>query len=124
MSGRHLLIVDDDDAFCRVLGKAMSRRGFAIEVAHSVDQAWQLARTRPPEYAIVDLNMPGGFGLELIPRLRSLSDVTRIVVLSGFASVATAKEAIRLGASRYLSKPADADEITTALLSKDARCDA
>ena len=119
LSGKHLLIVDDDESFCRVLERAMSRRGFAIEVAHSVDQAWKLAQMRPPDYAIVDLNMPGLSGMELVTRLTSLKARTRILVLTGFASISTAGEAIRSGATRYLAKPVDADEITAALLQED-----
>lgn len=109
-----LLLVDDDADFCRVLGKALLRRGFDVRVAHSAADGLALAEADPPECALVDLSMPGESGLALIPRLRQIDGETRIVVLTGYASVATAVEAIKLGAIHYLSKPTDADEIVSA----------
>jgi len=110
-----LLLVDDDPTFCRVLAKALEKRGFAVAVAHDVDQALQAALQTPPEYAVVDLKMPGPSGLLLVEKLKELDEQTRIVVLTGYASIATAVEAIKLGATHYLAKPADADEIVAAL---------
>ncbi len=109
-----LLLVDDDEVFCEVLSLALQRRGFHVQIAHDVAQAQQLAQCNPPEYAIVDLNMPGASGLTLIAYLKELDENTRIVVLTGYASIATAVEAIKLGAIHYLAKPADADEIVAA----------
>jgi two-component system response regulator RegA len=106
-----LLIVDDDVTLCTVLQKAMQKRGFDTRVAHDVESAITLAKDDPPEYAIIDLSMPGESGLTLISRLKEIDEHTRIVVLTGYASVATAVEAIKLGAIHYLAKPADADEI-------------
>ena len=91
-----LLLVDDDPTFCRVLGLALNRRGFAVATAHSGAAALQQARIEPPEYAIVDLNLAGDSGLGLIPSLLALDPDTRIVVLTGYASIATAVEAIKL----------------------------
>lgn len=109
-----ILIVDDDPTFCRVLTRAFERRGFSVSVANDVVSALQLANDTLPEYVVVDLNMPGESGLVLIPQLKALDEQTRIVVLTGYSSVATAIEAIKLGATHYLAKPADADEILAA----------
>lgn len=109
-----LLLVDDDTTFCSVLARALERRGFAVTMAHSVEQAVPLAQASPPEYAVVDLKMEGASGLVLIKELHELDPATRIVVLTGYSSVATAVEAIKLGATQYLSKPANADEIVAA----------
>jgi two-component system response regulator RegA len=109
-----LLLVDDDLTFCEVLSRALGKRGFQVTVAHSVEQALPLAKEFPPEYAVVDLKMSGASGLVLIRELHELDPATRIVVLTGYASIATAVEAIKLGATQYLSKPANADEIVAA----------
>src|SRR5512143_1943349 len=109
-----LLLVDDDVTFCQVLGRALGKRGFHVTVAHSVEEALSLAAANPPEYAVVDLKMSGATGLILVRSLHELDAGTRIVVLTGYASIATAVEAIKLGATQYLSKPANADEIVAA----------
>ena len=109
-----LLLVDDDEAFRTVLARAMTRRGFDVTVAADVTQALSLAIRQSPEFAVVDLKMPGPSGLELIQRLVSLDPATRIVMLTGYASIATAIEAIKLGAIHYLAKPVDADQIIAA----------
>ena len=109
-----LLLVDDDDTFCQVLSAALERRGFAVRVAHNVAEGLAAAEGDSPEFAVIDLKMPGPSGLELVKKLKALDTHTRIVVLTGFASVATAVEAIKLGATHYLAKPADADEIVAA----------
>lgn len=109
-----MLIVDDDQMFCHVLTRALERRGFAVTVAGNAASALRAAQENPPEYAVVDLNMPGESGLTLIPQLKALDEQTRIVVLTGYSSIATAVEAIKLGATHYLAKPANADEILAA----------
>jgi len=109
-----LLLVDDDTTFCRVLSIALGKRGFAVTVAHSVEQAIPLAEASSPEFAVVDLKMGGAPGLVLVKVLHELDPNTRVVVLTGYASIATAVEAIKLGATQYLSKPANADEIVAA----------
>lgn len=106
-----LLLVDDDATFCRVLAEALERRGFAVRVAHNVPAATALARQDAPDYAVVDLKMPGASGLDLVAKLKALDPNTRVVVLTGYASIATAVEAIKLGAVHYLAKPADADQV-------------
>ncbi|HKB61087.1 MAG TPA: response regulator transcription factor [Gallionellaceae bacterium] len=115
-----LLLVDDDATFCMVLGRALEKRGFAVTVAHSVEDALPVARAAPPEYAVVDMKLgdsqAGGnaSGLVLVRALHELDPATRIVVLTGYASIATAVEAIKLGATQYLAKPANADEVVAA----------
>ena len=110
-----LLLVDDDDTFREVLARALERRGYAVTRAASVDAALIRAQEQPPEYAVVDLRMPGDSGLVLIEKLIELDPNTRIVMLTGYASIATAIEAIKLGAIHYLAKPCDADEVVAAL---------
>jgi two-component system response regulator RegA len=108
---KQLLLVDDDDIFCEVLSRALTKRGYEVHRAGSVEEADVLLSEIVPDYAVVDLRMPGSSGLTLIPRLCELNERIRIVVLTGYASIATAVEAIKLGAIHYLTKPADADEI-------------
>jgi len=109
-----LLLADDDATFCKVLSAALEKRGFAVSVANSVEQAIPVAESNPPEFAVVDLKMGGASGLALVKILHRLDPNTRIVVLTGYASIATAVEAIKLGATQYLAKPANADEIVAA----------
>lgn len=109
-----LLLVDDDNTFCTVLARALEKRGFAVTVANNVEQALPLAKSNPPEYAVIDLKMDGASGLVLTKALHELDSATRIVMLTGYASIATAVEAIKLGATQYLAKPANADEIVAA----------
>ena len=109
-----LLLVDDNDTFRRTLANALARRGFCVDQTAGVAGALTLARRHPPRYAIVDLNLGADFGLTLIPPLRRLAQDMRIVVLTGYASIATAVESIRLGATHYLAKPAEVEEILAA----------
>lgn len=109
-----LLVVDDDETFAHVLRNAFVTRGFAVRVAHDVTLGLEWAQADPPEYAVIDLKMPGRSGLTLVEKLKGLDPATRIVMLTGYASVTTAVEAIKLGAVHYLAKPADADEILAA----------
>ncbi len=109
------LIVDDDPAFTRVLSRAICRRGFEVRVARSAEEAEQLLQNWQPDLATVDLKMTGQSGLSLIPLLRSANPQMKILMLTGYASIATAVEAIKLGATQYLPKPADADQIMAAL---------
>lgn len=109
-----LLLVDDDDTFRQVLSAALARRGFEVLCAANVPEAMQLAEAHSPEYAVVDLKMPGPSGLALIKRLKELDAETRMVMLTGYASIATAVEAVKLGATHYLAKPAYPDEIIAA----------
>jgi two-component system response regulator RegA len=114
IEGPGLLLVDDDVTYCEVLAAALQKRGYAVRIAGDVPTAISLARAAAPEFALIDLRMPGPSGLELIQELLALDCNTRIVVLTGYASIATAVEAIKLGAVHYLSKPATMDEILAA----------
>jgi len=109
-----LLLVDDDEAFLNALAMAMRKRGFLVTLANSAETAFELAQADPPEFAVVDLKMSGNSGLVLVRQLASLQAATKIVILTGYASIATAIEAIKLGATHYLAKPVDADEIVAA----------
>jgi two-component system response regulator RegA len=109
-----LLVVDDDAVFAAVLARALAGRGFEVESAAGVGEAVEKAGRGGPQFAVVDLKMPDGSGLALVEQLKRLNPAMRIVVLTGFASVATAVEAIKLGAVHYLPKPADADDIVAA----------
>lgn len=106
--------MDDDAEFLSVLAPAMAKRGFLVTTANSAESAFELAQQEAPEYAVVDLKMSGNSGLVLVRQLTSLQAGTHIVVLTGFASITTAIEAIKLGATHYLAKPVDADEIVAA----------
>ncbi|PYE84623.1 ActR/PrrA/RegA family redox response regulator transcription factor [Pseudoroseicyclus aestuarii] len=117
---RSLLVVDDDEAFLRRLGKAMEKRGFAVEMAGSVAAGKAAALARPPAYAVVDLRLEDGNGLDVVEALRGRRPDSRIVVLTGYGAIATAVAAVKIGATDYLSKPADASEVTNALLARGA----
>ena len=110
-----LLLVDDDETFCMVLKPALEKRNFNVSVANDIKTGIALAEATDPEYAVIDLRIGHDSGLEMVKKLISLDDNTRIVMLTGFASIATAVEAIKLGAIHYLTKPAHADEIMNAL---------
>jgi len=110
-----LLLVDDDPTFCVVLQQALEKRGFEVHIANELEPGLALAERITPEYAVIDLRIGHESGLLLVKRLAELDVNTRIVMLTGFASIATAVEAIKLGAVHYITKPADADEIFAAL---------
>jgi two-component system response regulator RegA len=112
--GPLVLIVDDDQRLREQLARAFARRGYVPMVAADHDQAVALASEHEPEMAVIDLRMPGPSGLELLRRLRQIDPETRVVMLTGYGSIATAIEAVKLGAVHYLQKPADADEILAA----------
>ena len=109
---RSVLLVEDDDVLRQALAKAFARRGFSVLEAATVASACAQRRV---DFAIVDLKLPDGSGLEVVTALRAASTDTRIVVLTGYASIATAVMAIKLGATNYLAKPATPDEICRAL---------
>jgi two-component system response regulator RegA len=110
-----LLLVDDDEIYCEVLGDALRKRNYAVSTAHNLADALELAREMEPEYAVVDLRIGTESGLELVKQLAELDENTRIIMLTGYASVATAVESIKLGAVHYLTKPATADDVVAAL---------
>ena len=111
-----ILLVDDDEAFLKRLAKAMERRGFSVEMAGSVAAGKAIATARPPAYAVVDLRLEDGNGLDVVEVLRERRPDSRIVVLTGYGAIATAVAAVKIGATDYLSKPADANDVINALL--------
>ena len=109
-----LLLVDDDEVFRTRMARAFVERGYEVASAGDFDAAVASARNESPELAVLDLKMPGKSGLELVKALLEIDPQTKIVVLTGYGSIATAIDAVRLGATYYLQKPADADEILAA----------
>lgn len=108
---RSILIVDDSQLFRERLARAFRERGFEVQVACNYDEAMDEVRQQSPHLAVVDLRMPGKSGLELVRDLIEWDDSIRVLVLSGFGSIATAVDAVKLGAVNFLPKPADADDI-------------
>ncbi len=117
---RSLLLVDDDEVFVKRLAKAMEKRGFVPETAGSVAAGRAIALARPPAYAVIDLRLEDGNGLDVVETLRERRPDCRIVVLTGYGAIATAVAAVKIGATDYLSKPADANDVMQALLAKGA----
>jgi len=113
---RTLLIVDDDAPFRERLAQAMERRGYQVTTAESVAGGIEAAGTVRPAFAVVDLRLGDGNGLEVVPVLRAARPEARIIVLTGYGNIASAVAAVKQGAVDYLSKPADADAIEAALL--------
>ena len=111
-----LLLVDDDEPFLRRLTKAMEKRGFKVESAGSVAAGRAIATARPPAYAVGDLRLTHGNGLDVVEVLHEKRPDCRVVVLTGYGAIATAVAAVKIGATDYLSKPADASDIMNALL--------
>jgi two-component system response regulator RegA len=111
---RKLLIVEDDEAFARTLKRSFERRGYDVRVAHSPEEMDAHLQAFRPGYAVVDLKLGSASGLACVQMLRAADAGMRIVVLTGFASIATAVEAIKLGASYYLAKPSNTDDIEAA----------
>lgn len=116
--GNRLLIVDDDSVFRERLALSMGRRTYEVRTASSAEEAIPVAKDFTPQGALVDLKMPGESGLILVQNLKDLFPDIRIVILTGYGSIATAMEAVRLGAADYLTKPADPEKIEQALLGK------
>jgi two-component system response regulator RegA len=113
-----LLIVDDDRPFLTRLARAMEGRGFKVETAESVEEAMTKAREKAPAYAVVDMRLGDGNGLDVVKAIREKRDDTRTIILTGYGNIATAVTAVKLGAVDYLAKPADADDIYAALTRK------
>ncbi|PWK63701.1 ActR/PrrA/RegA family redox response regulator transcription factor [Aminobacter sp. AP02] len=110
-----LLLVDDDKPFLTRLARAMESRGFVVDTAESVEEAVTKVRANPPAYAVVDMRLGDGNGLDVVLAIRERREDTRTVILTGYGNIATAVTAVKLGAIDYLSKPADADDVYAAL---------
>ncbi len=115
-----ILVVDDDAVFRERLARALRERGHEVRTAGDFDAAVAAAEAESPELAVVDLRMPGKSGLELLRALHTIDPATRVLVLTGYGSIATAVDAVKLGAVHYLAKPADAEEILAAFSRGDA----
>jgi len=112
-----LLIVDDDGPFLNRLGRAMEKRGFDVRLAQSVSEGINAIVSQPPAFAVVDMRLEDGNGLDVLTELQKRKPDAKAVILTGYGNIATAVTAVKLGAIDYLAKPADADDVTKALLS-------
>jgi two-component system response regulator RegA len=115
---RTLLLVDDDEPFRRRLARAMEKRGFEVIMAESVGEGLAAVKSNPPAFAVIDLRLEDGNGLDVVEALREARPDARAIVLTGYGAIATAVAAVKIGAVDYLSKPADADDIEAALLAR------
>jgi two-component system, response regulator RegA len=113
---RSLVIIDDDRSFLQRLARAMELRGFEVRFGHSVAEGVDLIREKAPAFAVVDMRLEDGSGLDVIAELAKVRPDSRAIVLTGYGNIATAVSAVKLGAVDYLAKPADADDVTDALL--------
>ena len=120
-SERSLLIVDDDKSFVQRLARAMESRGFEVTTAEAVTEGLQQVEKTSPAFAVVDLRLADGSGLEVISALKQRRPDARAIVLTGYGNIATAVNAVKAGAIDYLAKPADADDVVAALLALDGK---
>lgn len=122
-SAPSVLLVEDDERFRERLGRALTARGCDVRAVASVDEALAAASHESPELAVVDLKLPTGSGLDVVRSLLAIDPTTRIVVLTGYGSIATALESVKLGAIHYLTKPVDADQVLAAFDGRAATSD-
>ncbi len=115
-----LLIVDDDRPFLVRLARAMESRGFVVETAEGVNEGLAKVRSKPPAYAVVDMRLNDGNGLDVIEEIRTRKPECKAIILTGYGNIATAVSAVKMGAVDYLAKPADADDVYTALMRSPA----
>jgi two-component system, response regulator RegA len=118
---RSLLIVEDDKSFLQRLARAMEGRGFAVTTAQSVAEGLQQVEKSAPAFAVVDMRLGDGNGLDVVSALKKRRPDARTIVLTGYGNIATAVNGVKLGAVDYLAKPADADDVVAALLALDGR---
>lgn len=118
LEDKSLLLVDDDQPFLNRLGRAMERRGFEVRTASSVGEGLAEVRRAPPAFAVVDLRLEDGTGLDVVQALHGAREDARAVMLTGYGNITTAVAAVKLGAVDYLAKPADADDVEAALLAR------
>ena len=119
LEDRSLLIIDDDKAFRLRLARAMEKRGFDVEAAETVEEGIAMVRSLRPAFAVVDLRLEDGNGLDIVGALHEVRPEARAVMLTGYGNIATAVAAVKAGAIDYLAKPADADDVANALLAVD-----
>src|SRR5580698_1352672 len=118
---RSLLIVEDDKSFLQRLARAMEGRGFVVSTAESVAEGLLLVEKAPPAFAVVDMRLGDGNGLDVISAMKKRRPEARAIILTGYGNIATAVNAVKLGAVDYLAKPVDADDVAAALLALDNR---
>jgi two-component system response regulator RegA len=118
---RTLLIVEDDKSFLQRLARAMEARGFAVTTAETVGEGLQHVESAPPAFAVVDMRLGSGNGLDVVVALKQRRPDARAIILTGYGNIATAVNAVKIGAVDYLSKPADADDVVAALLALEGR---
>ena len=111
-----LLILDDDDPFRNRLARAMEKKGFSVKEAKSVEEGLIIAKNTPTNFALVDLRLEDGSGLEVVKELHKSKNESRIVMLTGYGNLPTAVAAVKAGAMDYIAKPVDADDVEAALL--------
>ncbi len=116
VTDKSLLIVDDDKAFCQRLARAMEGRGFTVTTASTVAEGLAAIASAPPAFAVIDMRLTDGNGLDVMSELKGRRADTRAIILTGYGNIVTAVTAVKLGAFDYLAKPADADEIFNALM--------
>jgi two-component system response regulator RegA len=122
-SGTSVFVVEDDERFRERLARALESRGCDVRAFGSAEDALAAAAQESPELAVVDLKLPGASGLDVVRGLHAVDPTTRIVVLTGYGSIATALESVRLGAVNYLTKPVDADQVLAAFDGRDVSSD-
>ena len=120
IADRSLLIVDDDTAFLQRLGRAMEVRGYLVTTADTVAEGVAKVESAPPAFAVIDMKLQDGSGLDVISRLKAKRPDARGIILTGYGNIATAVTAVKLGAFDYIAKPADADDIHAALMADPA----
>lgn len=122
-AGVKLLLVDDDDPFRQSLARAMERRGFAVQSAASIAEALQMSQAEAPDYAVIDLRLGDGNGLELVKLMRRFLPKLRVVLLTGYGNIASAVSAVKAGAVDYLPKPVDPDRLKAVLVGETTQAD-
>ena len=129
-AGMRMLLIDDDTIFTEVMARGMQRRGFEVKQCHSAEQAMDFSRAWQPDFILLDLNMPGISGLVALPKILAGAPKAKLVVLTGYSSIATAVEATKAGALNYLCKPATIEEVlrsfegeTTSVNTSEVRAD-
>jgi two-component system, response regulator RegA len=123
-SGTSVFVVEDDERFRERLARALASRGCDVRAFGSAEEALAAAAEESPELAVVDLKLPGASGLDVVRGLHAVDPTTRIIVLTGYGSIATALESVRLGAVNYLTKPVDADQVLAAFEGREISSDA
>lgn len=118
-ANKKLLIVDDDRPFLNRLGRAMESRGFNVELAESAGNAMKACKNEAPDFAVVDMRLGDGNGLDVIETIKSVNPSCKAIILTGYGNIATAVTAVKMGAIDYLSKPADADDVYAALMREE-----